>query len=142
MQRARTSRAAARDSYLALVQEFPLRPLRSERDLDRAVEMIDALLARRRLDAGERDYLDVLSDLVESYEEHHHPIEPASDAEMLAFLLDIKQLRQNDLASATGIASSTISEVLAGKRHLTRQHIEKLAAHFRVDPGVFLGGAA
>jgi HTH-type transcriptional regulator/antitoxin HigA len=127
------------DSYFALIQRFPLRPIRTEAELDQATDMIHALLDRGRLDAGEQDYLDVLSDLVESFEEEHHPIPAPSDAAMLAYLLELKNVRQSELGTKTGIAHSTISEVLAGKRQLTRGHIEKLAAFFDIEPGVFLG---
>ena len=127
------------DSYFALIKQLPLRRIRSEEELDEATEMINALLDRPPLDAGQRDYLDVLSDLVENYEEEHHPIAAPSDAEMLSYLLELKDVRQAELGAKTGIAQSTISEVLAGKRQLTRGHIQKLAAFFHVEPGVFLG---
>jgi HTH-type transcriptional regulator/antitoxin HigA len=128
-----------RDSYLLLIKRFPLRPLRNERDLDQAIAIVNQLLDQERLDAGARDYLDVLGDLVENYEEEHHPIPQPTDADMLAYLLDLKDLRQAQLAAKTGIATSTISEVLSGKRLLTRGQIEKLSAFFGVEPAVFLG---
>lgn len=136
-----TRRGRAPDSYLKLILQFPLRPIRSDRELDQAISTINSLLDREKLDRGEQDYLDVLGDLVENYEEENHPIEAANDAEMLAFLLDLKSISQTQLANQTAIASSTISDVLSGKRQLTRSHIEKLAAFFQVTPGVFLGGA-
>ncbi len=68
----------ASDRYFVLIQELLLSPLRSNRELDRAIAMIDRLLARGGLAGDEEDYLDVLSDLVEKYEEQHYPIEPVS----------------------------------------------------------------
>lgn len=126
-----------RDTYLALVHAFPLRPIRSDAQLDAAVEMIDRLLARRSLDKAEEDYLQVLSDLVERYEAEEHPMQPLSDGEMLRHLIEAKEVTQSQLAQTTGIADSTISEVLAGKRRLTRAHIAKLAQFFSVGPAVF-----
>jgi HTH-type transcriptional regulator / antitoxin HigA len=49
--------------YFRLVRQFPLRPIRSESALARAVRMIDSLLGRNLL-PDEQDYLDVLADLV------------------------------------------------------------------------------
>jgi HTH-type transcriptional regulator / antitoxin HigA len=126
-----------RDSYLELVCRFPLRPLRADADLDRAVEVIDGLLDRRKLDDGEQDYLDVLSDLVEKYEDEHVPIPPASDGDIIRFLLELRALSQADLARQAGIAESTISAVLSGKRQLSRRHIGILATFFKVEPAVF-----
>ena len=129
--------AKASDTYLALVRRFPLRPIRSENELDAAIAMIDGLTDRDDLDSSEADYLDVLSDLVERYEEKAHPVGDPSHSEMLAFLIDQKGVKQADLARATGIAESTLSEVLRGKRQLTRGQIGKLAAYFGVGADVF-----
>ena len=82
------------DSYLNLIHQFPLRPIRSDDELNRAIAVIDSLLDLGRLDAGQRDYLDVLSDLVENYEEEHHPIPAPNDAQMLAYLLELKNAKQ------------------------------------------------
>jgi HTH-type transcriptional regulator/antitoxin HigA len=124
-------------SYLRLIDRFPLRPLRSDEELDRAVALVDELLDRRDLDPGEQDYLDTLALLVERYENEAHPIEPPSDGEMLGHLLEARGVNQAEAARGAGIAASTINEVLAGKRKLNRRHIGKLAAYFEVDPGVF-----
>ena len=129
--------AAPSDSYLALIRRFPLRPLRSDAELDQAVAVVDSLIDRGRLDRAEADYLDVLSDLVERYEEKQHPIEPASDAAMLEHLLDSRGVTQLAVAEGTGIVNSTLSAVLHGKRQLTREHIARLARFFRVDASVF-----
>jgi HTH-type transcriptional regulator/antitoxin HigA len=126
------------DRYLELVWRFPLRPLRSDGDLDAAIAVIDALLDRDDLDPGEEDYLDVLGDLVKKYETEAHPMPPVSDAEMLRYLIETRETTQAAVSEATGIAESTISEVLAGKRGLNRRHIESLARHFRVSPAVFM----
>jgi HTH-type transcriptional regulator/antitoxin HigA len=128
----------ARDRYLALVQELPLKPIRSERELDRAIAMIDGLLDRGELALEEQDYLDVLSDIVEKYEEEHHPMPPVTGPEMLRYLIEIRGVNQNDVAAETGIAESTLSEILSGKRSLGARHMPALARYFRVNPGVFV----
>jgi len=106
--------------------------------LERAIGVINALLDRERLSPAEEDYLDVLGDLVERYEDVHYPIEDVSDAGMLEHLIEAKGVTQAAVAQATGIAPSRISEVLAGKRKLTREQITKLAAYFHVSPAAFL----
>src|SRR5438876_8737664 len=93
--RASTSRAVygkTEDRYLDLVRQFPLRPLRTEADLDAAVAVIDALIDQPRLAPAEQDYLDVLSDLVEAYETETISLRPVNDAELLRFLIDQKSV--------------------------------------------------
>lgn len=127
----------AQDSYLALIQRFPLRPIRSEDALDRAIAIVDELTDREDLDEWEKDYLDVLSDLIERYETEWHPLEAVSDAAMLAHLLEAKGITQAELARETQIAESTISAILTGKRTLNRSQISRLACCFKVNPSAF-----
>src|SRR5689334_17619388 len=111
------------DRYLDLVRQFPLRPLRTDAELDAAVTVIDALIDRPRLSAPEQDYLDVLSDLVEAYETEAIPMRPVGDADLLRFLIEQKGITQAATAAEAGIAESTISAVLSGKRKLNRGQI-------------------
>ena len=104
-----------RDSYLELILAFPLSSIRSDEHLIEAQKVMDCLLAKGELDDGQETYLEALSDLVGVYEDEHHAIEPASDADMLRHLLEAKGVTQGQLSQEAGIAKSTISEVLAGK---------------------------
>ena len=129
-------KGVGRDSYLELVMAFPLASIKSDEQLQEAQKVMDQLLARGKLGAGEEMYLDALSDLVAAYEDEHYAIEPASDAEMLRHLLEAKAVTQAQLSRDTMIPKSTISEILAGKKPFGRQVIRKLADYFRVDAGV------
>ena len=126
------------DHYLELVRRFPLRPIRNDDELDRAIEVINSLIDRDELDEGEDDYLYVLGDLVSKYEKEYHPLPRVSDAEMLRHLIDSRATTQAKTAVATGIAESTISDILAGRRGMNRKHIEALAKFFGVSPAVFM----
>lgn len=125
------------DVYLNLARRFPLRRISSEDELDQAIAIIDALTSRSDLTRGERDYLDVLSDLVHRYETTEHPIAPATDAEVLRYLMDARGLNQVQLAAETGITVSTLSEVLSEKRGLSKGNIGTLSRFFHVSPAVF-----
>jgi HTH-type transcriptional regulator / antitoxin HigA len=127
-----------RDYYLELVQAFPLKHLKSDRELNKAIKMIDSLIVRSKLERGEQEYLDVLTDIVEKYEAENCPMSPVSDAEMLRHLIGARGITQAKLSADVGIPMSSISEVLGGKKKLTRRHIGVLAEYFAVDPGVFL----
>ncbi|MCE9561925.1 MAG: helix-turn-helix domain-containing protein [Planctomycetes bacterium] len=125
------------DRYLDLIRHFPLRPLRTNADLDAAVAVVDSLIDQNELSPPEQDYLDVLSDLVHAYEAEAVPIAAVGDADMLRFLIEQKGITQSEAAKKAGIAESTISSVLAGKRKLNRLQIGKLARYFHVEPGTF-----
>jgi len=126
--------------YFELVRRFPLKPLESDAELDRATEIVNELVDRgfENLTAGEEAYLDVLSDLIEKYETARHPIPDASPIDMLKFFIEERGTNQRAVAMGSGIAVSTMSEILAGRRQMNLEHIRKLADFFKIDPGVFL----
>jgi HTH-type transcriptional regulator/antitoxin HigA len=128
------------EGYFALIREFPLRPIRLETELDQAIAMVDALSDRKALSPGERDYLLVLSDLIEKYEDEHYPIPAVSGLSMLRYLIESKGAARARVAAEVGIAESTLSEILAGKRKLGITHVRVLARYFKVDPGLFIPG--
>jgi HTH-type transcriptional regulator/antitoxin HigA len=111
--------------------------LRTDKELDCAIQMIDSLIIRGDLDPGEQDYLDILTDIIERYEADEHPMSPVSDAVMLRHLIEARGVTQSKLAADVKIPMSTISEVLNGKRRLTRNHIAVLSKYFGVSSSVF-----
>lgn len=122
--------------YFRLVQEFPLVSIKSESQLNEAQRFIDRVFAKGRLEKGEEEYLDALGDLVAAYEDDHHEIESAPDAEMLRHLMESKGISQAELSRETQISKSSISEVLSGKKSFSRQMIRGLADYFRIDPAL------
>jgi HTH-type transcriptional regulator / antitoxin HigA len=141
--RSRTGPAGSRidAAYLALIRRFPLRPIRTEDELDAASAIIDELTDRDDLSPTEADFLDVLGDLVEKYEDAHVEMPHVSDAEMLRSLMDENGVSQADVVRGAGISKTVLSLVLNGKRDLTREHIEALSKYFSVSPAAFLESA-
>lgn len=128
----------ARIAYLQLVGEFPLTSIRTERHFQAAQKVMDRILASGKLSAGATAYVDALSDLIVGYEDVHHPLPPASDADLLRHLLEAKGVTQTELCRATKLAPSVISEVLSGKRPFSKDMIGKLARYFGVDRSVLV----
>jgi HTH-type transcriptional regulator/antitoxin HigA len=91
---------------------------------------------RGRSNAAERQFAELLTLLVDAYEEEHHEIPPASPVEVLRELMDANNLRQKDLVPEFG-TESIVSEVLHGKRELNKDHIGRLSKRFNVSPAVF-----
>ena len=128
--------------YMGLIARFPLRPLRSDRELERASKIANALAIRDDLTQGETDYLDVLTDLIEKYEDIHYPGHDVSGVELLRFLLSEQGKPQAEVARELGISPSTISEILSGKRDFGRKYIEAFSHYFCVSPATFLARAS
>ena len=104
--------ALASGLYLELIRKHPLRPVRSDSELDSAIAMVDTLTNGRALTPDEEDYLEVLSRLIEDYEHETNPLPEMSGVEALRYLLDVNKLTQARLSGETKIPVATISEIL------------------------------
>jgi HTH-type transcriptional regulator / antitoxin HigA len=131
--------ARAGESYLELIRECPLRIIRTEGEYQRSVAMLDRLsdLGPARTE-DQTEYLLALAFFVEKYERAREPMPAATGVEMLGYLIETHGLKQGEVAAGAGLADSTVSEILAGKRKRNVKHIEALARFFKVESAVFL----
>ena len=125
------------DTYFELVRRHPLKSIQTDSDLDAAQAVIDDLL-RQDLDAGGQAYLDALSDLVILYERDRHPVPPLALHELLSCLLHEREMSQAKLVRSTGIAKSTISDLVSGKRPFTVEQMGLVATVFGLPATVFM----
>jgi HTH-type transcriptional regulator/antitoxin HigA len=125
--------------YFRLVAEIPLRPIRTDGEYARAAMMLDRLSVRDDLTRGEQDYLDALTVFVEAFDNEHEPDLAAdlSPLQMLNALMEHRGMTPSALGALLG-SKGAASEILHGKRGISKTHMAKLAAHFGVDAGVFL----
>jgi HTH-type transcriptional regulator/antitoxin HigA len=133
-------RHPVQDRYFDLVREFPLVSIKSERHYDEAVAFLRKLAIRgeNALDSGESDYLEALTQFVEDYEIRHYRAEigQMKPLEALKFLMKQNDMKPIDLGRLLG-NRSLASQILHGKRGLSRAHIRLLAERFKVEPGLF-----
>jgi HTH-type transcriptional regulator/antitoxin HigA len=108
----------------------------SDAQNERYIAGLLGLEKKARLGAKEKEFAELLTVLIEAYEEEHYPIRTASPVEVLVELMEVNGLKQKDLAPLLG-SESVVSQVLRGKRELNKHHIERLSKRFRVSPAVF-----
>lgn len=112
------------------------RMITSDAQNERYTEALLALERQNSLSVDERNLAEILTLLIEAYEEKHYPVPDASPTEVLQELLAANNLRQKDLVPIFG-SEGAVSDVLNGRRPLNKGHIEKLARRFSVSPEVF-----
>jgi HTH-type transcriptional regulator/antitoxin HigA len=91
---------------------------------------------RTDLNEDEKEFAELLTVLIEKFEDAHYELRPSTPLEVIAELMDANDLRQKDLVDVFG-TESIVSEVLNGKRELNKDHIKKLSVRFKVSPELF-----
>lgn len=141
-ERVRVARVPVDSNYFKLVRGFPLRPIRSEAEYNRAVTILKELVARADdgLSPGETDYADALSHFVGLYESGHYPLEKvmATPVARLTYLMREHGMKTADLGRLLGSGQGQASLILNGKRELSKANIRTLADRFKVSPALFL----
>jgi len=126
------------DKYGSLLMSALPQVIESEEELKRAEEIISRLLSKgENLSPEEEKLLDLISDLVEKYEDEHYPFPEVPPNEILKFLMEQNDLRQSDLLHVFG-SSGVTSEVVNGKRSISKAQAKKLAEFFKVSVELFI----
>jgi HTH-type transcriptional regulator/antitoxin HigA len=85
----------------------------------------------------ERELAELLTILIEEYEERRYPVRRSSPQQVLRHLMEARNLTQKDLWKVFG-SKGIASEVLNGKRSVSKTHAKKLAEFFHVSPELFI----
>ena len=82
--------------------------------------------------------LNLLSELVEEYEEEHFPIEKPSLASVITYRMHEMNLSQKDLAGLLGITAPRLCDILNGKKVPTYQQARQIASKLGIDAEIVL----
>ena len=126
-------------SAWTLVRNFTgLGPVRSQAGYEAMRKLADQLVDQigAQADHPFSELLEVVLELMESWEDDHVSIEKQSPKEVLSYLMKANGLKQTDLAEI--VSQGTLSNILRGKREISKQLAKKLAEHFGVNVAVFL----
>jgi HTH-type transcriptional regulator/antitoxin HigA len=99
--------------------------------------------AERLMDRGDRRtpeedaLLTLLVCLIQAYEQQHYPMREASPHEVLRYLMEKRELKQVDLVPIFK-SSGYVSDVIHGKRGISKAHARKLAVFFGVSAELFI----
>ena len=123
--------------YEALLRKVPPKVIRTEKENEAYTEILYELDKRSaKLTAAEKELAELLTLLVEDFEEKHYKLPKGKPLDVVRFLMEQHDLRQKDLADVFG-TPSIVSEVLNGKRELNKEQIARLSARFHVSPELF-----
>jgi HTH-type transcriptional regulator/antitoxin HigA len=127
-------------TYQSLLLDFTPRPISTEREYQRVLKYI-AEHVQPHPPRAEAELLELLSTLVVQYESQKYPSPEVSAGDMLAHLIDARGVSRAEVASESGIPRSTITNVINGRRGLSKANAKVLAQYFGVHPATFLVAA-
>lgn len=116
--------------------DMKITPIRNEKDYQKALDRLELIFDAKK-GSTEGDELEILSILIDKYENEHFPIDMPDPIEAIKFRMEQMGMKQKDLAEVVGF-KSRVSEILSGKRKLTLNMIRKLNTTLRIPTEVLV----
>ena len=112
--------------------------VRTDAEYRHLLRIVEQIMKKPEEEIGEEEgrLLELLGVLIEGYEDRTHPLPVTQPHKMLAHLLEEKGMVASDLWSV--LPKSRVSEILNGKRGISKAQAKQLAALFRVPVELFL----
>jgi HTH-type transcriptional regulator / antitoxin HigA len=135
---AKTGKARAQKYAELLATALP-KPIETDAENERALEIVNHLMSKgeKKLTSEERWLLRMLVRLIEDFEEKAYPVDEAPPRAVLKVLMEDRGLKQIDLAPLFG-GRSRVSDVLAGKREISKAQAKALSVFFKVPADLFI----
>ncbi|MEX0998292.1 MAG: transcriptional regulator [Flavobacteriaceae bacterium] len=113
-----------------------LKPIKNENDYRNALERLEVIFDAP-IDTKEGDEAEILSLMIENYENEHYPIDAPDPIEAIKIRMEELNLRQKDLVGIIG-GKSRVSEILNRKKKLTVEMIRELEQMLQISASVLV----
>lgn len=124
-------------TYGQLLRRTLPRVIHTDEECDRLTSELLRLDERENLTPEKREMAELLTVLIDEYEERRYPIRKASPQQTLQHLMEARKLTQKDLWKLFGSKGIT-SEVFHGKRSISKAQAKRLARFFHVSAELFI----
>lgn len=125
------------DAYRNLLAEVAPKVIETEEEYDRALTVAERLTFAKNRTPEERALHKLLVTLIEAYEAQNYPMDQSPLHEILQHILESSGTRQADLVGVIG-SSGVVSEVVNGKRSISKAQAKALGDYFKVSPTLFI----
>ena len=113
-----------------------IKPIKTEKDYDKALERLD-LIFDATINSKDGDEAEILSLIIDNYENKHYPIESPDPIEAIKIRMEEMNLKQKDLVGIIG-GKSRVSEILNKKKKLTVEMIRELERILNISASVLV----
>ncbi len=130
--------STARANPAKMIAHGAPRVIHNDKELATYTHALFQLTALERPSPSEVEAIELLTLLVECYEQEHYSIPAADPVSVVRFLIEQQDLTQRDLIPQFG-SESAVSMFLAGQRKLTIEQVRRLSARFKLPADLFIG---
>jgi len=113
-----------------------LKPIKTDKDYRDALERLE-IIFDAPINTKEGDEAEILSLLIENYENEHYPIEAPDPIEAIKIRMEELNMRQKDLVGIIG-GKSRVSEILNKRKKLTVDMIRDLERILQISASVLV----
>lgn len=113
-----------------------IKPIKSEKDYRNALERLEVIFDAQ-INTKEGDEAEILSLLIENYENEHYPIEAPDPIQAIKIRMEELNMRQKDLVGIIG-GKSRVSEILNRRKRLTVDMIRELERILQISASVLV----
>ncbi|MDJ0536689.1 MAG: transcriptional regulator [Xenococcaceae cyanobacterium MO_207.B15] len=125
------------NAYSNLLIKYIPQVIKTEEEYDRALKIAEQLTFAKNRTPEEKALHKLIVTLIEAYETENYPMEESAPYEILQHLMEASGTRQADLVGVIG-SSGVVSEVVNGKRSISKAQAKALGEYFKVLPGLFI----
>ncbi|MEM9540214.1 MAG: transcriptional regulator [Cyanobacteria bacterium P01_E01_bin.42] len=124
-------------TYHDLLISVTPKEIATEEEYDRLLSAAEKLIFSKHRSTEQKELLKLLTILIEKYEAENYPMEESSPHEVLQYLMEASGTRQADLVGVIG-SSGVVSEIVNGKRSISKAQAKALGDRFCVSPSLFI----
>jgi HTH-type transcriptional regulator/antitoxin HigA len=126
-----------KSEYGALLADIQPRVITTEEENDRTLKIVESLLAEENPSPEKEQILRLLVSLIEKFEDEHYQLAASTPHSILLHLMEERGMRQTDLIGIVG-SRGVVSEVVNGKRSISKSQAKSLGDLFHIDPSLFI----
>jgi len=126
-----------RATYSNLLAEIAPKAIETEEEYDRLLAVAERLTFAKNRTPEERALYKLLVTLIEVYETENYPMDKSEPHEILQHIMESSGTRQADLVGIIG-SSGVVSEVVNGKRAISKAQAKALGDYFKISPSLFI----
>jgi HTH-type transcriptional regulator / antitoxin HigA len=125
------------NAYRNLLAEVAPVAIDTEEEYERVLKIVEQLTFKKNRTTEEQALHKLLVILVEVYETQNYPMDQSAPHEILQHIMEASDTRQADLVGIIG-SSGIVSEVVNGKRLISKAQAKALGDYFKVLPSLFI----